>query len=1569
MAITITKQYQFVKFLGPSNLVLSSLPSSITSQISLIQGISSNGSAYISWNTSSSFNSLQSLETFKTYLIISNTTNPNYVFYDGIDIVDNSLSTEIITVRAFETYRGSTPLVLSTASFKNNISIIYGISSDGNGFVSYSPSSSFNSLSSLEPNNGYEFITTGTTFTLWRAPGASPTPTPTNTLTPTTTPTNTATPTLTPTITLTRTPTQTPTQTATPTITVTNTNTVTPTITLTRTPTQTPTLTPTPTTSPLLSPNFANYNNQSIFKGVSNVSTVGTNGARSSYGCYDMSGNVGEWVGDSSNICVRGGNFSSDSNNISKYGRILTAPTSSDAATGFRIATSGVGGDELGLGNFVTVGNLANAADTDTTYGAVSYSYSLGKFQVTNDEYCAFLNSQAKLDTKALYNASMNSDTERGGIVRGGSPGSYFYVSKMNHGNKPVNYVNWIDSARYCNWLHNGATDTSDTENGAYTINPLGSVARNAGAKYWIPSENEWYKAAFYDPAASNYYLYSTQNNSAPSSPVLNTAGDAPLAPVSSFDPGQILITDSTKLTILESSNISDSTIITDINSTPFGLAVGYYRDDAFISNSAGLIDVISLLSPNKTGWSKVLSLGAGTDARKLLVSNDGSKLYCLNYADSTITVYILTGSLKYSTRTVLDYRSSGIAYDFCNGEDSNTLYVACSNGSVIKTVITGSTYTNVNSLPHNFVNQPSNITYVQNQIYVCPANNATTIRTRNITTNTDSAINITGLSSTGTPATVTLSGVNLFNDSYNKYVVLSGYSSATGRAVIYYINTTYNRPISITYMDPSVLTGAYTNLTQNKDISYLFMGNRLITFDASNKYFRSSAVVSSTFTNTSIRDVEFRSSVSVPMPSPSPTPTITVTPTNTVTMTPTVTTTVTVTPTLSPTATPTPTREPIVVFSNSVIAAAGANEVGQLGDGTYRPSKNFKNITAPSGNVFNYNIRSSALGSHNLIVDSSNRLWGWGNNDRGQVGPSSWSTVAPSGDTLNINPSTIAYDNVSNKYAIFGLNSNTVNMCNNGSVWNRMTIEQGLNDWIQAVLPSSNAWHCIGYGNGTFVALTSTADIAAISTDGVTWTQYALPINMSTFQSNSITYGNNMFVAVAGKNQIITSDNGINWTQRILPTIPSSISATWSDVAYGNGKFVAISQSNIAAISTDAINWTEISLPLAGREVVYGNDRFVILSGSTCMTSTDGISWTIGTTPLTNNNTTQSLTYGNGIFMALAGSSEVAISQNGLAWDAIAIPSGVWRSIVYGNGLFLILPAAPLISSSAFGIFSGDNGKTWSKSSIIVSNDIWESSAYGNGMFVGLSYNGSKTIRAATKTPVSPINWTTSIGWNSNTSTGGGSPQTNQHSIFALANNSNILAVYSNNTNSWSTITLSATRNWTSMVQARNRIFAFASNSNNVLAITPGINNTISTSDISLGLGSLSVFWKTAAANSNGSTILAIGYDSRTIVRSIDNGVTWSQAGVTLPLLAKWEKIICSNNRWILIASDLNGVYTSDDNGANWTVRTTTDSINPSWTQISIYNNAIILIGLNNNYYLTSTDNGTSWKKRFLDV
>ena len=78
-------------------------------------------------------------------------------------------------------------------------------------------------------------------------------------------------------------------------------------------------------------------------------------------------------------------------------------------------------------------------------------------------------------------------------------------------GAKPANYVTWYDAVRFANWLHNGqpvgAQNSSTTEGGAYTM-PL-AAARNVGATVFVPTEDEWYKAAYYNGPTTSYFALS----------------------------------------------------------------------------------------------------------------------------------------------------------------------------------------------------------------------------------------------------------------------------------------------------------------------------------------------------------------------------------------------------------------------------------------------------------------------------------------------------------------------------------------------------------------------------------------------------------------------------------------------------------------------------------------------------------------------------------------------------------------------------------------------------------------------------------------------------------------------------------------------------------------------------------------------------------------------------------------------------------------------------------------------------------------------------------------------------
>jgi formylglycine-generating enzyme len=154
----------------------------------------------------------------------------------------------------------------------------------------------------------------------------------------------------------------------------------------------------------------------------------------------------------------------------------------------------------------VTVGDPGNTADTRYgSYGAVDYTYNIGKYEVTTAQYADFLNHKAKSDPYGLYSYAGVTGYNYS-IIRTGTPGDYVYT---NFDNRPVNYVSFWNACRFVNWLNNGQGD-GDTETGAYTLNGYNGIyldapqCRNSEAKWFLPNEDEWYKAAYYKGGGTN---------------------------------------------------------------------------------------------------------------------------------------------------------------------------------------------------------------------------------------------------------------------------------------------------------------------------------------------------------------------------------------------------------------------------------------------------------------------------------------------------------------------------------------------------------------------------------------------------------------------------------------------------------------------------------------------------------------------------------------------------------------------------------------------------------------------------------------------------------------------------------------------------------------------------------------------------------------------------------------------------------------------------------------------------------------------------------------------------------
>jgi formylglycine-generating enzyme required for sulfatase activity len=182
---------------------------------------------------------------------------------------------------------------------------------------------------------------------------------------------------------------------------------------------------------------------------------------------------------------------------------------------------------------YVTVGNPGNAPDPATghQYGEVDYTFDIGEYDVTDSQYCTFLNAvdPSGANTLSLYDSSAN-NAEYGISLNSGAANGSKYSVISGYANMPVVDVDYWDTLRFANYLDDG-----NTESGAYTLlggstdaygtpsNASGLLANpqpNAGATVWLPSENEWYKAGYYSPVLNSgnggYYTYATQSNTAP---------------------------------------------------------------------------------------------------------------------------------------------------------------------------------------------------------------------------------------------------------------------------------------------------------------------------------------------------------------------------------------------------------------------------------------------------------------------------------------------------------------------------------------------------------------------------------------------------------------------------------------------------------------------------------------------------------------------------------------------------------------------------------------------------------------------------------------------------------------------------------------------------------------------------------------------------------------------------------------------------------------------------------------------------------------------------------------------
>jgi len=269
-----------------------------------------------------------------------------------------------------------------------------------------------------------------------------------------------------------------------------------------------------------------------------------------------------------------------------------------------------------------------------------------------------------------------------------------------------------------------------------------------------------------------------------------------------------------------------------------------------------------------------------------------------------------------------------------------------------------------------------------------------------------------------------------------------------------------------------------------------------------------------------------------------------------------------------------------------------------------------------------------------------------------------------------------------------------------------------------------------VAYGNGIYVVTgnsNSNFPLVSYSTDGITFTTPYDFFGGTLGSVQTVNYCNNIFIVAIYRSNVpyfSTSATGSSWSSTSQVGGTTNQATVPNNICYGNGKYVMLANYNsyiYYSTSTDAVNWTTfassgIYLGLYNGSLIYAQNRFLAIgSPGSYITSTDGVSWTLGTF---GTGGFYSVAHGAGQFVAVGSYSSLPIystSNDGINWSGAttigSTPMNV-HGIAYGNGLFVVVG---FDSSSNPLWMTSSNGTTWSGPITLSSS--------GNRLF-GVVYN-----------------------------------------------------------------------------------------------------------------------------------------------------------------------------------------------------------------------------------------------------
>jgi len=378
-----------------------------------------------------------------------------------------------------------------------------------------------------------------------------------------------------------------------------------------------------------------------------------------------------------------------------------------------------------------------------------------------------------------------------------------------------------------------------------------------------------------------------------------------------------------------------------------------------------------------------------------------------------------------------------------------------------------------------------------------------------------------------------------------------------------------------------------------------------------------------------------------------------------------------------------------------------------------------------------------------------------------------------------------------------------------------------------------------------------------------------------------------------------------------------------------------------------------------------------------------------------------QSITYGNGLFVAVAssgtGNDRVMTSPDGITWTArTSANTNIWLGVTYGNGIFVAVAnvgatAGGVMTSgktelnalAANNIYQGglkirggievsgefvSKGNEWTSRTSAADNS-WNSVTYGNGVFVAVSDTGTQQamyspdgINWATSTGtfldelksvtygngffvavgtrvagVSNYNSIDGINWSSGVGNGGFASVAYGNGVFAAVGPAGLVR-NSNNGVNWTTRT-AAGNDWSSVTYGKGLFVAVSTSgsSNRVMTSPDGITWTSRTSAADHS-------WKSVAY---GNGIFVAGGDDASdgfnSVMTSPDGITWTLGTAALGA-ETWNSVTYGNGLFVAV-SNLSKVMTSPD-AVTWTSRTS--AATNQWNSVTYGNGVFVAVSSN---------------------